>query len=265
MKQRVIYGTLFALLTVGMIVLCQPTRVIFFVTCALIAAHEMRKALEKCGYHPLAWPVMTLCVSSTLLLYFGKAGYVFPVFMIIMIALFGQMILGGKISVKDVLSTLAVCAYPVSPLLLMVYISVNDAIWAAVFLNSIVPAIVSDTFALFGGRRFGKHKLSPHISPHKTVEGLLCGLACGTLSGFAVYGILHAFGRGVIPMWAVIVAALASALAGALGDLAASSVKRAAQIKDYSHLIPGHGGMLDRVDSALFAIPVCYMIYALFV
>ena len=95
-----------------------------------------------------------------------------------------------------------------SPLLLMVYISVNDAIWAAVFLNSIVPAIVSDTFALFGGRRFGKHKLSPHISPHKTVEGLLCGLACGTLSGFAVYGILHAFGRGVIPMWAVIVAAL---------------------------------------------------------
>ena len=66
-------------------------------------------------------------------------------------------------------------------------------------------------------------------------------------------------------LWAVIVAALASALAGALGDLAASSVKRAAQIKDYSHLIPGHGGMLDRVDSALFAIPVCYMIYALFV
>ena len=218
MKQRVIYGTLFALITVGMIVLCQPTRVIFFVTCALIAAHEMRKELEKCGYHPLAWPVMALCVSSTLLLYFGKAGYVFPVFMIIMIALFGQMILGGKISVKDVFSTLAVCAYPVSPLLLMVYISVNDAIWAAVFLNSIVPAIVSDTFALFGGRRFGKHKLSPHISPHKTVEGLLCGLACGTLSGFAVYGILHAFGRGVIPMWAVIVAALASALAGALGD-----------------------------------------------
>ena len=120
MKQRVIYGTLFALITVGMIVLCQPTRVIFFVTCALIAAHEMRKALEKCGYHPLAWPVMALCVSSTLLLYFGKAGYVFPVFMIIMIALFGQMILGGKISVKDVFSTLAVCAYPVSPLLLMV-------------------------------------------------------------------------------------------------------------------------------------------------
>ena len=114
MKQRVIYGTLFALITVAMIVLCQPTRVIFFVTCALIAAHEMRKALEKCGYHPLAWPVMTLCVSSTLLLYFGKAGYVFPVFMIIMIALFGQMILGGKISVKDVFSTLAVCAYPPS-------------------------------------------------------------------------------------------------------------------------------------------------------
>ena len=128
-----------------------------------------------------------------------------------------------------------------------------------------VAAWVADSAAYFVGRACGRHKLAPLVSPHKTVEGLLCGLACGTLSGFAVYGILHAFGRGVIPMWAVIVAALASALAGALGDLAASSVKRAAQIKDYSHLIPGHGGMLDRVDSALFAIPVCYMIYALFV
>ena len=265
MKQRVIYGTLFAILTLVMIVSSVYTRVAFFVACCLISCHEMRGALKNCGYETHYWPPVLLCLSGSLLLCIGKSGYVFPVFMVIMIALFGQMILFGKINVKNVLATMAICAYPLSPILLMVYISSSDLLWAAVFLNSILPAIVSDTFALFGGRRFGRRKLSPHISPNKTVEGLFCGLAAGTASGLLVHLILSVFKKSVIPLWAEVIAALMSSLAGALGDLAASAIKREAKIKDYSHLIPGHGGMLDRVDSSLFAIPVAYMIYAFFV
>ncbi|MBQ6715111.1 MAG: CDP-archaeol synthase, partial [Clostridia bacterium] len=188
-----------------------------------------------------------------------------PVFMIIMIALFGQMILTGRPNVKNLYATLGIMAYPLSPILLMVYIALKDHLWAPVFLNAILPAILSDTFALFGGRLLGKHKLAPHISPKKTWEGLITGLVFGTLSGFGVHYILVAFSKNIIPLWAVIIAAFFSAVAGAFGDLAASSVKREAGIKDYSNLIPGHGGILDRVDSALFAIPVCYMIYAMFV
>ena len=265
MKQRVIYGALCAVIAVVCIVLSVYSRVLFFVACSLIAAHEMKGAFSKLGHKIELWPMYALCIGCSALLFFSKAGYVFPMFMMIMLLLFTQMILTGRPAIRDVYATLGVMAYPLSPILLTVYISLKNDLCAAIFLNGILPAILSDTFALFGGRKFGKHKLSPHISPKKTVEGLICGLAAGTLSGFAIHSLLTALSFSLIPLWAVVAAAFASAVAGAFGDLAASSVKREAGIKDYSNLIPGHGGILDRVDSALFAIPTCYMIYALFI
>lgn len=263
MRQRVIYGALFALLALVSIVLCAETRIIFLIACCLIACREMRGALKCCGYNSIIWMPVALCVSSSLLLYFNQSGYVFPVFMILMILLFCQMILTGRPSVRDLFATLGVCAYPLSPIMLMVYVSIKPSLWAPVFLGSILPVIVSDTFALFGGKRFGKRKLSPHISPNKTVEGLYSGLIAGTLSGAIVHLLLVLFGREIIPLWGSLIVAFAAAAAGAFGDLAASAVKREAGLKDYSNLIPGHGGMLDRVDSSLFAIPAAYFLYAL--
>ncbi len=265
MKQRIIFGALFAAITLSMIVISTPTRVIFFAVCFLIACCEIRNAFKKSGYDVALWPIFAICIIGTVLLWCGKTGYIYPVCMIIMAALFAQMILTGRPNVKNVFATLSVIVYPLSPIMLMVYISVTEKIWAAVFLNAIVPTIISDTFALFGGRKFGKHKLSPHISPNKTVEGLICGLLAATLSGFLVHYVLIAFDRQLIPLWAEIVTSFGAAVAGAFGDLAASAVKREAGIKDYSNLIPGHGGMLDRADSVLFSIPVSYMIYAFFV
>lgn len=265
MKQRIIYGAICALVTIVCIVLSVYSRVLFLVVCSLIAGWEMAGAFKKCGHDVEKWPAFLLCTLCTGLLCINKSGYVFPVFMIIMIALFMQMILSGRPNVKDLYATLGVMAYPLSPILLMVYIALKDHLWAPVFLNAILPAIVSDTFALFGGRLFGKHKLAPHISPKKTVEGLITGLIFGAASGVGVHYILVGFSRNIIPLWAVLIAAFLSAVAGAFGDLAASAVKREAGIKDYSNLIPGHGGILDRVDSVLFSIPVCYMVYALFV
>ena len=265
MKQRVIFGALCAVITIVALVLSSGSRVAFFVLASLIAGWEMARAFEKSGFHVEKWPAFMLCTFCTGLLCIGKQGYVFPVFMIIMVALFGQMILTGRPNIRNLYATLGIMAYPLSPILLMVYISLQDHLWAPVFLNAILPAILSDTFALFGGRLFGKHKLAPDISPKKTWEGLITGLIFATLSGFGVHYILAAFSRNIIPLWAVVAASFLSAVSGAFGDLAASAVKRDAGIKDYSNLIPGHGGILDRVDSALFAIPVCYMVYAMFV
>lgn len=265
MKQRVIFGSICALVTIACIVLSVYTRVAFLVLASMIAGYEMAKAFKNCGLHVEKWPAFLLCTFCTGLLCVNKSGYVFPVFMIIMIALFGQMILTGRPNVRNLYATIGIMAYPLSPLLLMVYIALKNHLWAPVFLNAILPAIISDTFALFGGMLLGKHKLAPHISPKKTWEGLFSGLIFGTLSGFAVYYILGAFDKNIIPLWAVMVSAFLSAVAGAFGDLAASAVKREAGIKDYGNLIPGHGGILDRVDSAIFAIPVCYMMYAMFV
>ena len=107
-----------------------------------------------------------------------------------------------------------------------------------------------DTGACFIGKRFGQRKFLTHISPSKTYAGLIGGVVAATAVGAVVL-----FGLGQPPVTALIVGPLLS-LAAQAGDLAESMLKRAAGAKDSGALIPGHGGVLDRVDSFLFAAPV---------
>ena len=111
-----------------------------------------------------------------------------------------------------------------------------------------------DTLALIAGKAFGKHKLAPVLSPKKTWEGAVAGLVGGVAVGMGLQPLLLA----ALPMPHVIAASALIGIFGQLGDLAESLLKRAAEIKDSSNLIPGHGGALDRMDSLLFAIPVLY-------
>jgi phosphatidate cytidylyltransferase len=116
-----------------------------------------------------------------------------------------------------------------------------------------------DTVALFTGRNLGRSAFAPLISPKKTNEGALGGLMGGV--GIAV--LLQHFLFTQLPLGHVITLAILSGIFGQLGDLAESLLKRAAEVKDSSRLIPGHGGVLDRIDSLLFALPVTYL-YLLF-
>ena len=109
-----------------------------------------------------------------------------------------------------------------------------------------------DTFAYFTGRRFGKRPFMAHISPSKTLEGVIGGLVASALVGAVL---VAALGR---PWLAGLGFGLVLAAAAQAGDLAESMLKRAAGTKESGTLIPGHGGMLDRVDSFLFAAPVAY-------
>lgn len=109
-----------------------------------------------------------------------------------------------------------------------------------------------DTAAYFTGRRFGRHPFMAHISPSKTMEGVGGGLAAAAIVGAVL---VAAFGR---PWLAGLVFGVVLAAAAQAGDLAESMLKRAAGAKESGKLIPGHGGLLDRVDSFLFAAPVAY-------
>jgi phosphatidate cytidylyltransferase len=111
-----------------------------------------------------------------------------------------------------------------------------------------------DTAALVAGKTFGKSRFAPVLSPQKTNEGAVSGL----LAGIGIAAILQRFLFPELPLIHVIMAAFILGIFGQLGDLAESMLKRAAEIKDSSHLIPGHGGVLDRMDSLLFAFPVLY-------
>ncbi|HYT68990.1 MAG TPA: phosphatidate cytidylyltransferase [Vicinamibacterales bacterium] len=123
----------------------------------------------------------------------------------------------------------------------------------AVLMVLLAVIVVSDSAQYYTGRAFGRRPLSPAISPKKTVEGAIGGAVSGTLA-MALAG--HYVFRS--PMWMLALLGAAISLLGIVGDLFESLLKRSAGVKDSSHLIPGHGGVLDRIDSWLFAAPVYY-------
>jgi phosphatidate cytidylyltransferase len=112
-----------------------------------------------------------------------------------------------------------------------------------------------DTGALAVGKTLGKSPFAPLLSPKKTREGAVAGL----LAGLGVAVAAQHFLFPGLPLWHVMAVSILLGFFGQLGDLAESMLKRAAEIKDSSHLIPGHGGVLDRMDSLLFAFPVLYL------
>lgn len=124
---------------------------------------------------------------------------------------------------------------------------------------------LSDTTAYFVGRAFGKRKLCPDVSPKKTVEGALAGIA-GSVIGSLIYGfILSRFSIINIPLLHLAIIGVVGSIVSQLGDLAASSIKRSVDIKDYGKIMPGHGGLLDRFDSILFVAPLIYYYISLVV
>lgn len=110
----------------------------------------------------------------------------------------------------------------------------------------------TDTLAFFGGRALGRARLLPRVSPGKTWVGAAIGTAAGVLAGGVALGWLHQ------PWWAGFGMGLAVSVLGQLGDLVESNLKRYCGVKDSGGLLPGHGGILDRFDSALFALPFAY-------
>ena len=128
----------------------------------------------------------------------------------------------------------------------------------------IIAAWGSDTCAYFIGKNFGKHKFTD-ISPNKTIEGSIAGIVGAVILGL-IYSIVvnNVFALNVNYLVIIFVIAILTII-GQIGDLAASAIKRYCGIKDFSALIPGHGGMLDRFDSVIFIIPFAYISLMLFI
>jgi phosphatidate cytidylyltransferase len=169
----------------------------------------------------------------------------------------GALSLPGFASDRTVLERAArqvqgVCYIPLSlSLLVLLRSSADGATW--IFLLCAI-IFAGDTAALYAGALWGRHRLSPVISPGKTVEGSLAGLAAGLAVGAAAKALF-------LPEWgwpAFMFFALAVGVAGQVGDLFESAHKRASNIKDSGSLLPGHGGVLDRIDALLFAAPVAF-------
>jgi phosphatidate cytidylyltransferase len=140
-------------------------------------------------------------------------------------------------------------------------IAAEPATGTALLFLPIVLTWASDIGAYFVGRAAGRHKLIPAVSPGKTVEGALGGVAFTVLIAWAyVELVLQPAAQLSLRPAGIVLFGIAISVAAQLGDLAESLFKREAGVKDSSHLIPGHGGVLDRLDSLFFVLPVAYLL-----
>ena len=184
-----------------------------------------------------------------------------------LVVLFAELVLSkGKKTVTDIAVTmLGICYIP----LMLIYLSLVRDMELDHGLNGkiliwfvLIASWGSDIFAYFIGRHFGKHKLTA-VSPNKTVEGAVAGVVGAILLGI-LFAILcnTIWGVGINYLLIGCIMAVLS-IVGQIGDLAASSIKRYCEIKDFSELIPGHGGMLDRIDSIIFVLPFAFILFSI--
>lgn len=257
LKQRVISAVIMLAVALSCVFISEFTRVLFFAVVGIRCAYELSRNLEKLNIYCAAWVMYTYIAIQALLVLFhvGPIAYIACMAGGIYLALFDGII-RSKVSGFGAFYTIAGLAYPsfIFGLLMMIGVSEN---WLTVLIFGCISCWVCDSFALFGGMAFGKHKIAPEVSPKKSVEGCLSGLVASAAAGVLIYYIPGLVSG--IPLWLCVFTCAVSSTLGQIGDLAESLVKRMIGTKDFSDLIPGHGGAFDRMDSLMFAIPAAYI------
>lgn len=254
MKKRVISAIVLLVVTFGCVLLSEASRVLFFAVAGLLCSYELSRNLETLEIYCCAWVMYShLALQAILtLLHANSVLCIAGLGLAIYLAMFSG-ILHKKVSGPGAFYTVAGVAYPGFLFVLLMRISATD-LWRETLVITAAATWICDSAALFGGMRFGKHKLAPLVSPNKTVEGCVCGALSSLVSG-----LILSFIFPQIPLWVVLLTAFLASTMGQAGDLAESLVKRMIGVKDFSNLIPGHGGMFDRADSLLFSIPTTYL------
>lgn len=231
---------------------------------AILSISEYFNAISKVA-NPVKWVGYLSCFSIAFI-HIIPAEYLNMVVTLavpsVIIILFAHVIITDmKTTFKDIAYTFIGIFYVVFFIMFVAFIDGMEngkiLIWYA-----ILAAWGTDIFAFFAGRTFGKHKFSK-VSPKKTIEGCVGG----TLGAVILMIIYTFFVNKYLQMnysyvYISIMGIILSIL-GQIGDFAASSIKRFVDIKDYSNLIPGHGGMLDRIDSLIFLAPFAYALFTL--
>lgn len=232
---------------------------------AIMSLHEYFHSFKEDSKKDLRW-IAYISALSIACIHLIPTEYALKIIAAIIpisiLVLFAQVIITNmKYNIKDISITFFGICYIVIFLMYIPIIreTVNGriTIWF-IFL----AAWGTDVFAYLIGNKFGKHKFSK-ISPNKSIEGCIAGVI-GSVILMVLYTIIcnKFFGMNINYIYIIIVGIILS-LVGQIGDFAASSIKRYTGIKDFSNLIPGHGGMLDRIDSVIFIAPFAYFLLML--
>ena len=231
---------------------------------ALVAMHEYLKAISKVCT-PIKWVAYLSCLSVAAVNFIPEQNMLKAIMMFlpsIMLILFANVIATDmKISFKDMSYTLlGICYIPV----FISFLTLIDAMQNGKILIGyiLISAWGTDVFAYLIGKKFGKHKFSK-VSPKKSIEGCIAGTIGSVLIMVLYTFILNRYFQFNYSYMYVIIVGIVLSLIGQIGDFSASCIKRYVDIKDYSNLLPGHGGMLDRIDSVLFLAPFAYLLFTI--
>ena len=178
------------------------------------------------------------------------------------LVLFSQIIASNmKYNIKDIAITFFGICYIV--IFLMYIPIIRETINGRITIWYVfIAAWGTDIFAYLIGRKFGKHKFSK-ISPNKSIEGCIAGVIGSVISMLLYTFVCNTYLGMNFNYYYIMIIGVVLSLVGQIGDFAASSIKRYTGIKDFSNLIPGHGGMLDRIDSVIFIAPFAYFLLML--
>ncbi len=255
MRQRVTTAIILALIFIPVLIFGNHFY-IFFGFCGLLvtfAAYEFRKMLSSNKKVPKIIDIATIIYTLLLyaLMYFALLGIVKLAIVMLYLALilifyFMMFVLEKDFDTADIGKALLTIIYIASGFVSLAYLR-HVGLYLIIYV--LLVAIITDTFAYLIGTKFGKKRLCESISPKKSVEGAIAGLLFGgVLSG------LFALWMDLFQMHFLLVFLLSFFLSivGQFGDLVASKFKRNHNIKDFSNLFPGHGGVLDRFDSWIF-------------
>ena len=277
MKARIITGLVGAAAVIGWLFsMFTPVFSVFIALVAAIGVFELTKAFEVKN------PVFRgLCIAVSALIPFWfeyKDKINLPLFpvatAIVLVSLIIMVLDFEKLKFEQVACSLCSsvfvpCALSCIILFRDVYLNFDGAYKKSDGVFFILFAFfccwLSDTFAFFAGKFFGKHKLSPVISPKKTIEGAIGGVIGTALINTVLFFVFRMkFDLSAeISLPIVLISSVCLSVISIFGDLAASTIKRHRGIKDFGNLLPGHGGVMDRFDSSCFVFPALYSIVML--
>ena len=285
MKTRIISAVVAIILLAGVVYLGSVAIGIAIFALALIAVHEFYKALEKGGFKPVyllgylsCLPLLYLSISGLLSqalqtqvaspsaadLIVGGNGLLFValiIFILLTVLYCFILFSDGKYTITDIALTLFGMIY-VAFLFSFVTLTRNMEKGGLYIWLIFIGAWATDTFAYFTGVTIGKTKILPKISPKKSLEGSIGGVI-GCIIAMLLFG-WYFYSELGIPLVHYAMLGLICGIISQIGDWSASAIKRTVGIKDYGNIMPGHGGVLDRLDSILFVAPAVYFYISLF-
>lgn len=272
MRTRVITAIFIILVTAPLCLFSHTVAwPVFVAAMSVMAVFEMLGCVGTRRKIAVSAPALLMAAVFPFALRYGGASY--DVLLIFMIAMFVYLIYlfaisvfsHGKLVLEDVFASYATVFYIIASFGALVLLRDRDFGLYLVILTLYGPWI-SDVFAYFCGRLFGRHKLIPDVSPKKTVEGAVGGVVFCALAAI-LYGFILKMFIGEISSVSYVSLALIGAVIAVIsqiGDLIMSHIKRKYGIKDYGFILPGHGGILDRFDSVLGVVPLIVILCEIF-